>query len=328
MNVVQQRQKSPVVAVIVPLYNKGKYIARTLDSILAQTYQDFEVIVVDDGSTDNGPDIVSSYTDLRLKLIQQANAGPGAARNRGICESTAPLVSFLDADDEWLPQFLEKSVERLQKHPDCVLTVAGHFRCADRISWEAEFRRFGITEGPWRLPNDMVPHLIKPAIDFFHSGAILCSRKVLEQLGGFYAKHRCTYGEDSYLWLQVALNYKVYRDPAALMWYHTEASELGQGRKMIHPPWPILTDPDPIRSGCPPDYRWLLERCLAYYALLAAFRHVNAGDSTTATNLLRCFPLAQTFVRDYIKIRHNIIRAKWLAFLPRLQRWVRNTRSE
>ena len=96
----------PAVSVVIPLYNKDKYIARALDSVFGQTCQDFEVIVVDDGSTDNGAEIVRSYKDRRLRFIRQANAGPGAARNHGIQESRAPLLAFLDADDEWLPEFL------------------------------------------------------------------------------------------------------------------------------------------------------------------------------------------------------------------------------
>jgi len=88
------------VSIIIPLYNKGKYIARALDSVFAQTYQDFEAIVVDDGSTDYGPDIVRKHDDPRLRLIQQANAGPGSARNRGIKETTAPYLAFLDNVEE------------------------------------------------------------------------------------------------------------------------------------------------------------------------------------------------------------------------------------
>lgn len=323
MNLAQQRQSSPGVSIIIPLYNKGKYVARALDSIFAQTYQNFEIIVVDDGSTDNGPDIVSCYTVPRLRLIRQANAGPGTARNRGIGESTAPLLSFLDADDEWMPQFLEKSVQRLHDHPDCMLTVAGRFLSAERISQEPECRSFGITEGPWRMPTNIDSRSMKFAIDFFHPGAILCWRNVIERFGGFYTKDGCNYGEDVYLWVQIALNYKIYRDPVPLFWWHTEASEISaySCRKVV-PPWPMLTDPEPIRKDCPSEYHVLLERYLAYLALLAAHRCINAEDHATAQHLLRCYPLARTFIWDYARVQRDLL----LASSPGLRHWIRQAR--
>ncbi|AFY43979.1 glycosyltransferase family 2 protein [Nostoc sp. PCC 7107] len=312
----------PLVGVIVPLYNKSKYIARAINSILEQTYQNFEIIVVNDGSTDNGPDIVSTYQDSRIHIIHQINSGPGAARNRGIAESKAPFLSFLDADDEWLPEFLEKSIEHLQEYPECLLSVSGHFRGEERTSWQEHLPPFLGTEGVWRLPTDMKPQLVKSAIDFFHSGAVLCSRKILEEFGGFYSKDRCTYGEDSYLWIQAALNYQIYLDPTPLMWHHTEASELGQGRKEVRPPWPKLTDPEPIRNNCPQEYRPLLEHCLAYYALLAAYRHIHIGDTKTVKALLENFPVSQSFYQNYIKLKIRSSLVELLNIFFEFKRWL------
>ena len=226
MNIENNNSEFIQVSVVIPLYNKSKYIARALDSILSQTYQHFEIVVIDDGSTDDSPEIVRSYSDSRIKLIKQENAGPGAARNRGIKESVYPLVGFLDADDEWMPSFLEESVTRLKNNPDCVLTVSGHFRGAKQKSWEPTHRKAGINEGVWRMPTKMESDLLKPNLDFFHSSAIVVYRDVLNQFGGFYEKDHCNYGEDIYLWLQIALNYKVYRDPKPLVWYHSENSGL------------------------------------------------------------------------------------------------------
>ncbi|WP_414575880.1 glycosyltransferase family 2 protein [Anabaena sp. CCY 9402-a] len=296
-------KNTPSVAVIVPLYNKGQYIARTLKSILNQTYQNFEIIVVNDGSTDNSPDIVSSYHDPRIKLIHQANVGPGAARNRGMSETQADFLSFLDADDEWLPSFLATSIKHLQTNPDCLLSVTGHFRGVDCTSWQQHLPHLKVNQGVWRLPTNTKPKVVKSAIDLLHSGAVVCARKVIEKFGGFYYKERCTYGEDSYLWLQVLLNYQIYIDPTPLMWHHTEASVLGHGRKEAHPPWPKLTDTATIRKNCPTEYLPLLEHCLAYYALLAAERRIRAGDIFTAQKLLQNFPLTQTFGLKNIKTR-------------------------
>jgi glycosyltransferase involved in cell wall biosynthesis len=325
MNLVEQNRSNPDVSIIIPLYNKGQYVARALNSILAQTHQNFEIIVVDDGSTDNGPEIVNSYVDNRLRLIRQANAGPGAARNRGIQSSQTPLLAFLDADDEWMPNFLSELVQRLHEYPDCALAAAGHYRGAERISWEGqpEFRQLGITAGSWRLPINEASQRIKPALDFLHSGAVLARRQVIEQFDGFYAKHRCTYGEDLYLWLQVALNYKIYRQPAPLMWYHTEVSEIGIGRKTAYPVLPILSDTKPIWQNCPPEYNELLKRCLTFYAVLTARRCIQTGDRATAERFLRDYPVAQTFLGDYLQLQLRL----WLMNSPGLRQRLRQVRS-
>jgi glycosyltransferase involved in cell wall biosynthesis len=251
------------ISVIIPLYNKGKHVRRALDSVFSQTYKDFEVIVVDDGSSDEGPDIVRKYNDTRLRLIQQDNLGPGAARNRGIRETTGRYAAFLDADDEWLPDFLKVSLDHLKKNADCALCTVGFI---DGRTGAPSCRNRKFTYGRWELPVQIEPGKMKDAIDAIRSGCtVLCLREVLLEFGGFYENH-CTYGEDGYLWLQVILNYPIFRDPSPLAVYHIEASSLGVfGRKETCPLRPILTDPEPVRSACPPRYRDLLERYLTYW---------------------------------------------------------------
>src|ERR1035437_1378650 len=94
-------------SVIIPLYNKANHICRAVKSVLGQTHADFELIVVDDGSTDGSGDRVREFVDRRIHLFRQTNAGASAARNRGVSEARGELVAFLDADDEWMPDFLE-----------------------------------------------------------------------------------------------------------------------------------------------------------------------------------------------------------------------------
>ncbi|MEN9306556.1 MAG: hypothetical protein RL173_488 [Fibrobacterota bacterium] len=108
-------------SVVIPLYNKESMIQATLNSVLAQTFPDFEIVVVDDGSTDGGPVIVGGYNDPRIRLFTQANRGVSAARNRGVAEARGKYIAFIDGDDEWAPGFLEAIFEAAQRFPSANL---------------------------------------------------------------------------------------------------------------------------------------------------------------------------------------------------------------
>lgn len=107
-------------SIVVPLYNKAPWIGRCLDSIGEQSMTDYEVIVVDDGSDDGGDAIVSARADERVRLVRQPRGGEGAARNRGLAEARSEWVAFLDADDEWLPVFLERGLDAVSSHAGLV----------------------------------------------------------------------------------------------------------------------------------------------------------------------------------------------------------------
>ena len=141
----------PAVSVVIPLYNKEKFIVRALKSVFAQTFQDYEVIVVDDGSTDRSMEVVAKCTDPRLRVIRQANAGPGAARNRGARESISKCVAFLDADDELLPNFLAENLSNLKENSDCMMSLCAFVRGPEKqISGIDELN---IKPGAWRMPR-------------------------------------------------------------------------------------------------------------------------------------------------------------------------------
>ena len=124
-----------LVSIITPCYNGEKYIAETIDSVLQQTYPNFEMIIVDDGSNDNSVELVHRYQqkDKRIKLITQENAGSASARNKGIRHAEGRYIALLDADDIWLPTFLEKQIDFMRKnHAVCV------FSSYDRIDEQSQ----------------------------------------------------------------------------------------------------------------------------------------------------------------------------------------------
>ena len=107
-----------MISVVVPLYNKKSSIKSTIESVLAQTYKDFELIVVDDGSTDGSADVVKSFDDNRIRLISKENGGVSSARNEGIREAKNEFISFLDADDLWDKDFLLEIDKLINDFPE------------------------------------------------------------------------------------------------------------------------------------------------------------------------------------------------------------------
>jgi glycosyltransferase involved in cell wall biosynthesis len=318
----------PAVSVVVPLYNKEGFIARALESVFAQTFQDFEVIVVDDGSTDGSMNVVSKCTDPRLRVIQQANAGPGAARNRGAWESVSEFVAFLDADDELLPEFLSTNLSNLKENPDCVMSLCSYIEGPKRhIS--SGFSESNLTRGEWRMPADLNPIVLREICSSVHVYGLI-RRTEFRQLGGYY-ENRSLLGEDTYLLLRILLNHRVYLEPKPLIWYHSEDAELclhyvhseaanWHELRQMRPMVPLLTDPKGLRENCPPAYEPLLERYLAYEALSEAQTRASVGDFDTARELRRQFPKMASFKYEYSKLQLKLA-------LPATTRWMSRMKS-
>lgn len=125
---------TPLVSVIIPAYNVEAWIGQTLNSVLRQTLSDWECIVIDDGSSDNTPIVVSSVDDNRVRLIAQGNAGVSAARNAGLEVARGRYIAFLDADDLWHPRALEHMCAALSAQPSCALCWADFVRFEDKTN--------------------------------------------------------------------------------------------------------------------------------------------------------------------------------------------------
>ncbi len=144
---------NPSVSVVIPLYQTERYVAEAVQSVLAQTFDDFEVLVIDDGSFDRGPEIVRAITDKRVRIITQINRGLAGARNTGIRESVGNYVAFLDADDLWHPQKLARHIAILEARPDVGLTYSAS-RLIDDMGGD-----LGLAQWPQRasvLANDVL----------------------------------------------------------------------------------------------------------------------------------------------------------------------------
>ena len=293
----------PHVSVIVPTYNRATYIARAVNSILSQTYRDFEVIVVDDGSTDHTRQVLAAYGD-RVRYVFQDNAGPGAARNHGIRLSTGQYLAFLDSDDMWMPAFLEKTVGALDAHPSVDVATTGlYVGPADR---KTPAHLEGVQTGPWQLPTRFRQRQLPFLLNGFWSGSLVVRQEVVGRYGGFY-EQGCTLGEDIYLWVQVLLNHAVYRLGEPLVWYDTGASQLGfaSGRRDF-PLEPVLVDPDPIWRHCPGQHRAFLSAWLALHAVKSMHMQIATGHPENARWLLEHYPLVRRWPWDWLRIRFKL----------------------
>lgn len=168
-------QDTPLVSCVVPVFNTERYLAAALDSILAQTYQPIEVVVVDDGSTDGTAAVIAAYGD-RIHALRQANAGPAAARNRGVRASRGDFIAFLDADDVWHVEKLTRQMARFAERPelDLCFSWARNFWIPELREEEAQFREHRIAAPlPGYLASTMVaPRSVFDLVGEFDSGLL------------------------------------------------------------------------------------------------------------------------------------------------------------
>lgn len=198
---------SPLVSVVIPLYNSASTVRATLDSVLAQTYAELEILVVDDGSTDDGPAICRSYPDPRIRLIQQQNRGLAGARNTGIRHSRGSILAFVDSDDLWLPQKIEKHVQHLRSRPE----VGVSYSCSAFI--DADGRPLGIYQTP--ALHGITPDLILCRNPISNGSCVVMRREVLDgirfeaslygSLESYWFDDSFRQSEDIECWLRIAV---------------------------------------------------------------------------------------------------------------------------
>lgn len=210
----------PEISVIIPLLNKGPYVRRAIESVLRQEYQNFEIIVVEGGSVDTGPEIVKSIRDPRIQLIRQPTKGVAEARNFGVEMSRGTLIAFLDGDDEWLPNHLSTILRLREKFPEAGAYTTAYKICNPKgnLRWP-KYRK--IPPPPWEglLPNyfSSAAHGEYPV----WTSTVCIPRNIFRDLGGFPTGS--WWGEDADLWGKIALHY-----PIAFSWvtgaiYHWDA---------------------------------------------------------------------------------------------------------
>jgi len=216
----------PLFSVVIPLYNKRAHIVRTIESVLAQTEQDFELIIVDDGSTDGSANLVAAHfddalqQDGTLRIIRQMNGGVSLARNRGIAQARGRVVAFIDADDTWAPHFLAEMATLRHDFPDARAYASAYQLVVNDAAYMDPKIRSAKPISQARQLDDFFDIGARGALPFTMS-SFCVEKSLLDEIGGFPVGEAM--GEDQDVFCRTALSTHIAYSPSVLSFYHHDA---------------------------------------------------------------------------------------------------------
>jgi glycosyltransferase involved in cell wall biosynthesis len=284
-------QRAPRVSVVTPVFNGAAFVGTAIASVLAQTMTDLELLVVDDGSSDDTRAVVARFADPRLHFVAQPHRGVSATRNAGIERSRAPWIAFLDADDRWAPTKLEEQLARVAKVPDADMVYCGAISQAPDGS---EIRR-----APAELEGYVFDALIRGNQITGSASSVLVRRDTLDKVGYFDEQLPCC--EDWDLWLRIAAVGRVACVREPLVFLLSRPGSLGHkadlmretGLRVIQR---TLGARSPHGASPPAMARWNL-----YYN--AAIAHQQSGALRSAMfNLLASIRCRPTYLPAYWRL--------------------------
>jgi len=222
-------------SVIIPLYNKAPYVAKAIGSVLAQTFTDYELIIVDDGSKDDSAEkaaqAIVNHTNVRL--IKQENAGVSMARNNGVAISQGDYLCFLDADDWWMPTFLEEMNNFVNEYPEAGI-YGTNYTIVNETKHKTRIAKIGVEEGFKKGYINYCQTYTRTMYMPLWTGAVCIPRNVYNEMHGFPKGIKL--GEDFILWIQIALKYKVAFLNKPLAYYNQDVDALNRGVGRLHNP--------------------------------------------------------------------------------------------
>ncbi|MBF2064906.1 MAG: glycosyltransferase [Calothrix sp. C42_A2020_038] len=206
----------PIVSVIIPTYNSEKTIKKTIQSVLNQTFCNFEIIIINDASTDSTLDIISKINDFRIKLFTYSKAGANISRNRGLSHAIGKFISFLDADDIWTCHKLQSQVKALQDNPEAAV-------CYSWTDYIDENDKFVVTGTHITANGNVYDKLL--LTNFLENGSNpLIRKEALIELGGF--DESLNAGQDWDMWLRLAAKYNFIAVPKVQILYRISSNSL------------------------------------------------------------------------------------------------------
>lgn len=272
-----------MISVVIPLYNKEKSIAKTLQSVLTQTYTDYEILVVDDGSTDASVEavrIVMEQTN-KIRLLQKSNGGVSSARNNGIRNATSEYIAFLDGDDIWDKKYLEEQIRMIKEFPNAAMWSINYAETRDgqivrRVAT-------GLPEG-YRGYVENYFHIKGRVSELFNSSSVVIRKEVFEIVGFF--DERIKFAEDSDMWFRINAVYKTAFYDRYMVYYQLDA----ENRAMDRPrdlryflPYYVDKYKIPIFKQNRRFYRWVNRMCAVHIRRYYFSNHdTNRNDAKEA----------------------------------------------
>lgn len=257
-------------SVIIPLYNKEPYIEKALRSVFAQTYTDYEIIVVDDGSKDDSATIaerVLTESAAPYQLIRQENAGVSMARNNGVARSQGDYLCFLDADDWWDPAFLKEMSKLIEEFPDAGI-YGTSYTIVNETKHKTRVAPIGVEPGFEKGYINYCQVYAKTLAMPLWTGAVSIPQTVFDEMGGFPKGIKL--GEDFLLWIRIALKHKVAFLNKPRAYYNQDSNPIWRGtghltEPIAHMLWNLpLTEREEKEDS---DYKSLIDK-LRTYSLL------------------------------------------------------------
>ena len=272
-------------SVIIPLYNKAPYIEKALKSVISQTFRDFEVIVVDDGSKDESAAVAEKVlleSTLPHLLIRQANAGVSMARNNGVAQSHGDFLCFLDADDWWAPTFLEEMSVLIKEFPDAGI-FGTNYTIVNETKHKTRIAPVGVEPGFEKGYINYCQVYAKTLAMPLTSISVAIPRDVFKDAGGF--PEGIKLGEDFLLWIRIALKHKVAFANKPLAFYNQDSDPEWRGTGHLTAPeyhmlWNLNGLEDAEKEH--PDYKGLIDNLRTYsllpYYLSGQFRDAARSE--------------------------------------------------
>ena len=259
-------------SVVIPLYNKALYVAKAIDSVLTQSFRDFELIIVDDGSRDASAEIAAQAISghEQCRLIRQDNAGVAMARNHGVAASQGSYLCFLDADDWWEPMFLEEMDKLIAGFSDAGI-YGTNYTIVNETKRKTRIARIGVEKGFEKGYINYCRTYAKTMYMPLWTGAVCIPRGVFDEMEGF--PKGIMLGEDFLLWIRIALKYKVAFLNKPLAFYNQDVESANRGVGHLYYPehhmlWNMGFLFEEEKSN--PDCKQLLDN-LRVYGLLPYF---------------------------------------------------------